>query len=248
MPKICGPVPLSACPVCRNLTINNVYDQAKLCLCLLQATSRLKKNVAYFKINYLIVIFTAIAVCMLMNPGSLLVLCALLTAWVYVFVIRSTPLVIANHTVRYGKPPFSPFSFLMLVSLFCFVFEYKCLLQKLQNWQLVADVGFQGVVNCFQSRDPGRLGWTEWAMLPSWFARQIWTDLLAITIRLGNGPWGFDENNPVWLFTSANLSQGLFSCHLHCAMIFIGSSRWRQQHTLVHSGWRSAMTMDGFAQ
>ncbi|CAD7697632.1 unnamed protein product [Ostreobium quekettii] len=66
---------------------------------LTEATSRLKKNVAYFKINYLIVVIMAITVCMLMNPGSLMVLCALLVAWLYVFVIRTTPLVIGNHTL-----------------------------------------------------------------------------------------------------------------------------------------------------
>ncbi|CAD7695383.1 unnamed protein product [Ostreobium quekettii] len=64
---------------------------------LAEATSRLKKNVAYFRINYLIIVIMAITVCMLMNPGSLMVLCTLLVAWIYVFVIRTTPLVIANQ-------------------------------------------------------------------------------------------------------------------------------------------------------
>lgn len=64
-----------------------------------EATTRLRKNFAYFKINYLIVIVLTLMVCMLMNPGSLLVLFTLLAAWLYIFVIRTTPLSIGNHTI-----------------------------------------------------------------------------------------------------------------------------------------------------
>ena len=65
-----------------------------------QASTRIRKNVHYFKVNYLIWLVTVAVVCMLANPRSLLVLFGLGSAWGYVFVVRGdAPLVIAGRAV-----------------------------------------------------------------------------------------------------------------------------------------------------
>ncbi len=57
-----------------------------------QATSRLRKNAAYFRINYLILMLASVAISFVLHPTSLFVLAALAVAWVYVFVLRTAPL------------------------------------------------------------------------------------------------------------------------------------------------------------
>jgi hypothetical protein len=68
----------------------------------LQASARLRKNAAYFRINYLIVLLASVALGFLMHPSSLFVLGALLIGWVYVFAVRSGPLVINGRELRWG--------------------------------------------------------------------------------------------------------------------------------------------------
>jgi len=65
---------------------------------LAEATGRLRKNANYFKVNYLVVIVTITAITMAMNPTSLIVLGVLALAWLYLFVIKQTPLVIGGRT------------------------------------------------------------------------------------------------------------------------------------------------------
>ncbi|KXZ53614.1 hypothetical protein GPECTOR_6g531 [Gonium pectorale] len=64
-----------------------------------QATSRLRKNANYFRVNYLIVVLLTTAVTFLMHPSSLLVLGALLASWIYVFLLRTAPLTIGGRTL-----------------------------------------------------------------------------------------------------------------------------------------------------
>eukprot|EP00891_Asterochloris_glomerata_P005332 jgi/Astpho2/5332/e_gw1.00075.120.1_t len=66
---------------------------------LAEAGSRLKKNLAYFRINYLVVLLLITVVCMALNPTSLLVLAGLAVGWMYLFVLRATPLVIGGRTI-----------------------------------------------------------------------------------------------------------------------------------------------------
>lgn len=66
----------------------------------LQATGRLRKNANYFKVNYLVVIVTITAVTMALYPTSLIVLGLLALAWLYLFVIKSSPLVIGGRTFK----------------------------------------------------------------------------------------------------------------------------------------------------
>lgn len=59
-----------------------------------EASARLRKNAAYFRVNYLIVLMGTVAMGFVMNPSSLFVLGALLVGWVYVFAVRTGPLVV----------------------------------------------------------------------------------------------------------------------------------------------------------
>ena len=66
----------------------------------LQATSRLKKNALYFRVNYLIIMVAVTVLCMLLNPKALVVLGMLGMLWVYLFVVSQAPLVLGGRTFR----------------------------------------------------------------------------------------------------------------------------------------------------
>ncbi|GLI67258.1 hypothetical protein VaNZ11_011441 [Volvox africanus] len=66
---------------------------------LTEATSRLRKNAAYFKVNYLIIMMLTTAVTFIMHPGSLLILGLVAASWVYFFMIRTAPLQIGGRTI-----------------------------------------------------------------------------------------------------------------------------------------------------
>lgn len=67
----------------------------------LQATGRLKKNAAYFRVNYLAFMLVVTVTCMVLNPTSLIVLGCLALIWGYIFGIRTSPLVIGGRTFRW---------------------------------------------------------------------------------------------------------------------------------------------------
>lgn len=54
----------------------------------MQATSRLRKNVAYFKMNYMITVLVTVAASFLLHPTSLFVLAAVFGVWIYTFIVR----------------------------------------------------------------------------------------------------------------------------------------------------------------
>lgn len=64
------------------------------------ATTRIRKNYAYFRINYFTVVALVIGVSLLTNPFSLLTLLGLLAAWLFLYLFRPTepPLVILGRT------------------------------------------------------------------------------------------------------------------------------------------------------
>eukprot|EP00798_Chlamydomonas_sp_ICE-L_P003380 gene3380-13417_t len=66
---------------------------------LTEAATRVRKNAAYFRINYLIVMLTTCTVTFLMNPSSLLVLGLLLGFWIYFLFVKTTPVEIAGRTL-----------------------------------------------------------------------------------------------------------------------------------------------------
>lgn len=66
----------------------------------MQATQRVRKNAAYFRINYLIIMLCVTFITLLVNPSSLIVLGFLTAGWSYLFVVRTSPIVIGGRTFR----------------------------------------------------------------------------------------------------------------------------------------------------
>lgn len=64
-----------------------------------EAAGRLRKNANYFKVNYLIIMLATTAATFLVHPSSLLVLGLLVAGWMYVFFMRTTPIVIGGRTL-----------------------------------------------------------------------------------------------------------------------------------------------------
>jgi hypothetical protein len=62
----------------------------------------MRKNVAYFKVNYGIVGVGTTALVMFLNPWSLIVLAFLALVWAYAYIVRSTPFVIGGRELRCG--------------------------------------------------------------------------------------------------------------------------------------------------
>ena len=60
-------------------------------------TGRLRKNVSYFRTNYAIATVGTTALVMLMNPWSLIVLAVLAALWSYMYIIKTTPLVLGGR-------------------------------------------------------------------------------------------------------------------------------------------------------
>lgn len=76
---------------------------------LAEASSRVKKNLSYFRVNYGIVLAGVVALSILWNPFSLLCLAVLAAMWFYTFMVRTEPIVI------YGRPLSDREKFIALV-------------------------------------------------------------------------------------------------------------------------------------
>ncbi|KAK6943425.1 Prenylated rab acceptor PRA1 [Dillenia turbinata] len=65
-----------------------------------EAALRVRKNFSYFKINYFSLIAVVLAVSLLSNPFSLLILLGLLSAWLFLYLFRPSdqPLVMFGRT------------------------------------------------------------------------------------------------------------------------------------------------------
>jgi len=59
-----------------------------------EAWTRVQKNLAYYRTNYLLFFLAVMAVTFLTQPSQLLWTGLLLAAWVYLFLVRTAPLVI----------------------------------------------------------------------------------------------------------------------------------------------------------
>ncbi|KAJ8763999.1 hypothetical protein K2173_004871 [Erythroxylum novogranatense] len=68
---------------------------------LTEAASRIRKNLSYFKVNYIILLAAILAFSLLSNPFSLITLLSLLAAWIFLYLFRSSdqPLVILGRTL-----------------------------------------------------------------------------------------------------------------------------------------------------
>lgn len=69
------------------------------------ATTRIRKNFAYFRVNYLVIFASAIAFSLVSHPLSLLTLLALFAAWLFLYLLRSSdqPVVLLNRTFTNGE-------------------------------------------------------------------------------------------------------------------------------------------------
>ncbi|KHN44896.1 PRA1 family protein B4 [Glycine soja] len=76
-----------------------------------EATLRVRKNFSYFRVNYYAVVSLILAVSLLTNPFSLILLVGLLASWTFLYLFRPSdqPLVILDRT-------FSDFETLALLS------------------------------------------------------------------------------------------------------------------------------------
>ncbi|XP_024387586.1 PRA1 family protein B4 [Physcomitrium patens] len=63
-----------------------------------EAVTRARKNWYYFRINYSLVLVGAVALSLVLHPGSLFFLAALLAGWTYLYLVRSEPLVAFGRT------------------------------------------------------------------------------------------------------------------------------------------------------
>jgi hypothetical protein len=70
-----------------------------------EATSRVRKNFSYFRINYLTLLALVLAVSLLYHPFTLLLLLSLLAAWLFLYAYRPSdqPLVILGRTFSDGE-------------------------------------------------------------------------------------------------------------------------------------------------
>jgi hypothetical protein len=74
-----------------------------LTLSLPQATTRIRKNAAYFRVNYAAAAAGAAALALVLHPGALAVLAALGAGWAYLFGVRTTPLTINGRTLSHRE-------------------------------------------------------------------------------------------------------------------------------------------------
>jgi hypothetical protein len=65
-----------------------------------EATSRLRRNLGYFRVNYAAIVALSLAASLLAHPFSLLVLLAILGAWCFLYVFRASdqPVVLFGRT------------------------------------------------------------------------------------------------------------------------------------------------------
>lgn len=63
-----------------------------------EAVTRVRKNWAYFRVNYLLLLSGVLAFSLLSNPISFFLLVALLGGWIFLYLLRREPLVLLDRT------------------------------------------------------------------------------------------------------------------------------------------------------
>jgi len=63
-----------------------------------EAVARIRKNWAYFRVNYLLLLSGVLAFSLLSNPLSFFLLVGLLGGWIFLYLLRREPLVLLSRT------------------------------------------------------------------------------------------------------------------------------------------------------
>ncbi|KAJ7951644.1 PRA1 family protein [Quillaja saponaria] len=75
------------------------FRSLKLPSSLSDAISRIRTNIAYFQLNYAIIVLFILFLSLLWEPISLIVFVALMAAWLFLYFLRDEPLVIVGRLI-----------------------------------------------------------------------------------------------------------------------------------------------------
>ena len=62
----------------------------------------MRKNLSYFRVNYMIATVATTSLVLFLNPWSLIVLAGLMLVWSYFYIIKSSPVVLGGRELRCG--------------------------------------------------------------------------------------------------------------------------------------------------